>query len=235
MPVLTMISSDGSETPLPIDKQRVRVGRDPDCEIRLDDPSVSRRHVVLSRVYNEYFIEDQNSTNGTVLNGRRVYKHMLKHGDVLDIGSFRFRYELDDEPESIEPDSDLEDTIFLGRDGNPLVGSEASPSEAREAEVMSEPELEPGTGGSKPSLRMLNGKRQGRRVVLDKPVLAIGPKGGRTAAVVLKGGQYSVMKLGPRSDAPLVNGKPVPQGGTLLTDGDVLEISGRKMEFVHKI
>jgi len=83
MPVLTMISSDGSETPLPIDKQRVRVGRDPDCEIRLDDPSVSRRHVVLSRVYNEYFIEDQNSTNGTVLNGRRVYKHMLKHGDVV--------------------------------------------------------------------------------------------------------------------------------------------------------
>jgi len=232
MPVLTMISTDGSETALPIDKQRVRIGRDPDCEIRLDDPSVSRRHVVLNRVYNEYFLEDQDSTNGTLLNGRRVYKHMLKHGDVLDVGSFRFRYELDEEPESLDSDSGLEETIFLGKDGTPLVGSEASPSEEQDAQLMPEPATE--SGIPKPSLRMLNGKREGRRVVLDKPVLAIGPKGGRTAAVVLKGGQYSVMRLG-HSEAPLINGEPVPRGGTLLNDGDVLEVSGRKMEFIYKV
>jgi hypothetical protein len=232
MPVLIMISRDGRETALPIEKQRVRIGREPDCEIHLDDPSVSRHHVVLKRVYNEYFLEDQRSTNGTSLNGRRVFKHMLKHGDILDVGRFRFRYELEDKPESLGVDSDLEETIFLDKDGNPLVASEASPSEEREAQVVPGPEPEPGCPTA--SLRILSGKREGRRVVLDKPVLAIGPKGARAAAVVLKGGQYSLMRLGQRGETPLVNGEPIPRGGLLLKDGDVIEVSGRKIAFVCK-
>lgn len=233
MPVLMMISSDGAETALPIDKQRVRIGREADSEIHLDDPSVSRRHVVLNRVYNEYFVEDQNSTNGTLLNGRRVFKHMLKHGDLLEVGSFRFRYELDDDLETVEADSDLEETVFMREDGMPLVVSEASREAKERAQVLPEPEPESESGPPRPSLRMLNGKREGKRVVLDKPVLAIGPKGGRTAAVVLKGRQFSLMKLG-HGEAPMVNGEPVPRGGTLLQDGDVLDVSGRRMQFIFK-
>ncbi len=224
-----MISTDGSEKALPLEKQRLRVGRDPDCDIRLDDPSVSRRHVVLNRVYNEYFLEDQNSTNGTLLNGRRVFKHMLKHGDTIEVGAFHFRYETRDELDPEEHDSDLEETVFVGDNGKPVVESEAKPEEKERAHIIPEPTQRV----PECSLRMLNGKHEGKRVLLTKPVLAIGPRGSRSAAVVRKGGGYLLMKLG-EGETPGVNGQPVPRGGASLSNGDVLEVSGRQMRFVVK-
>jgi pSer/pThr/pTyr-binding forkhead associated (FHA) protein len=229
MALLMMISEDGSERAWPLEKQRLRVGREPDCDIPLDDPSVSRRHLVLNRVYNEYFLEDQNSTNGTVVNGRRVFKHMLKHDDVLEVGAFRFRYEKRDELDPEEQDSDLEETLFVGENGKPLVESEAKPEEKARAHIIAETEKTP----PETSLRMLNGKHEGKRVLLTKPVLAIGPKGSRSAAVVRKGEIYFLMKLGD-GEVPSVNGEPVPRGGTPLKDGDVLEVAGRLLRFVVK-
>ncbi len=229
MALLMIISNDGSEKALPLEKQRMRIGRDPECDIPLDDPSVSRRHVVLNRVYNEYFLEDQNSTNGTVLNGRRVFKHMLKHGDLLEVGAFKFRYEKRDELDPDEQDSDLEETLFVSDSGKPLVESEAGPEETARAQIISEPEQ----GLPEASLRMLNGKHEGKRVLLSKPVLAIGPRGSRSAAVVRKGEGYFLMRLGD-GEVPTVNSQPVPRGGTPLKDGDVVEVADRLLRFVLK-
>jgi len=229
MALLMMISDDGAEQVLPLEKRRMRIGRDPESDIPLDDPSVSRRHVVLNRVYDEYFLEDQNSTNGTVLNGRRVFKHMLKHGDLLEVGAFKFRYEKRDELDPQDHDSDLEETLFVGDNGKPLVESEAEPEEKARAQIIPEPEH----GLTETSLRILNGTHEGKRVLLTKPVIAIGPRGGRSAAVVRKGDLYVLMKLGDR-EVPSVNGQPVPRGGTPLKDGDVLEVAGRLLRFVVK-
>ena len=225
MSLLVMISDDGTEKALPLDRQRVRIGRDPDSEVRLDDPSVSRRHALLNRVYNEYFVEDQNSTNGTVLNGRKVFKHMLKHGDLLEVGSFRFRYETDDEMDSGEADSELEETVLVGDRGAPVA---EPPPAARAASVHP---AEP--AGHEASVRMLNGKHQGKRMVIKSPVLAIGPKGSRSAAVARKGSGFVLMHLGD-GEPPRINDQPVRRGGSPLKDGDLIEVAGRQMEFVHK-
>ncbi|MGD2081833.1 MAG: FHA domain-containing protein [Chromatiales bacterium] len=225
MALLVMISDDGDGKRVPLDRQRVRIGRDPDSEVHLDDPSISRRHALLTRVYKEYFVEDQHSTNGTVLNGRKVFKHMLKHGDILEVGSFRFRYETDDEMDTAEADSELEETVLVGGDGVPAEGVEAPMrEEAAPRATSAMPEA---------SVRMLNGKHQGKRMVLKSPVLAIGPKGDRNAAVARKGNGFVLMQLG-EGEPPRVNDQPVPRSGAPLKDGDLIEVAGRRMEFVYK-
>ena len=66
----------------------VTIGRDPESDISLTDPSVSRRHALLRYLYSEYFVEDLASTNGTQLNNQMVNKHILKSGDhLLSFGS----------------------------------------------------------------------------------------------------------------------------------------------------
>jgi pSer/pThr/pTyr-binding forkhead associated (FHA) protein len=51
---------------------RISIGRDEENSISLDDVMVSRRHAVIQKVKNDYFIEDLGSTNGTFLNGEPV-------------------------------------------------------------------------------------------------------------------------------------------------------------------
>ena len=51
---------------------RITIGRDTDNSISLDDVLVSRKHAVIQKVKDEFFIEDLGSTNGTFLNGEAV-------------------------------------------------------------------------------------------------------------------------------------------------------------------
>ncbi len=73
------------------------IGRRPECDIRLDDETVSGKHVVVNvsaSVYMEGLldvrIEDQGSTNGTTVNGKAIKRHMLKHGEVMRVGDHEF-------------------------------------------------------------------------------------------------------------------------------------------------
>ena len=77
-----------------LDEGSLSIGRRPDCDIQIDDLAVSGKHAVVSVKSNQYmeglkdvFIEDAGSTNGTKINGRLVKKHLLKHGEVAQIGS----------------------------------------------------------------------------------------------------------------------------------------------------
>ena len=68
---------------------RTRIGRSPDCEIFLDDVTVSRNHAVLVERDGEFFAEDQGSLNGTFVNRRRIDSVRLENGDELQIGKYR--------------------------------------------------------------------------------------------------------------------------------------------------
>jgi pSer/pThr/pTyr-binding forkhead associated (FHA) protein len=75
-----------------IDRDRIVIGRSPDCEIFLDDVTVSRRHATLSRMGEQVTIEDQGSLNGTFVNRRRVESAPLDDGDELQIGKYRLTF-----------------------------------------------------------------------------------------------------------------------------------------------
>jgi len=67
-----------------------RIGRGVTADIRLDDPSVSRRHVLIVRTEaGELRAMDDRSLNGLFVNGERVEWTELSDGDELEIGSFR--------------------------------------------------------------------------------------------------------------------------------------------------
>lgn len=51
---------------------RITVGRDPVNTIELDDALVSRRHAVIQKIRDDFFLKDLDSTNGTLVNGQPV-------------------------------------------------------------------------------------------------------------------------------------------------------------------
>jgi hypothetical protein len=72
--------------------ERTTIGRSPDCDIFLDDVTVSRKHAVLVRRDSAFFIEDLGSLNGTFLNRRRIESGELGDGDELQIGKYRLTF-----------------------------------------------------------------------------------------------------------------------------------------------
>jgi hypothetical protein len=72
--------------------ERTTIGRSPDCDIFLDDVTVSRKHAVLLRRDAGYFIEDQGSLNGTFLNRKRIESGQLENGDELQIGKYKLTF-----------------------------------------------------------------------------------------------------------------------------------------------
>jgi FHA domain len=65
------------------------LGRDPDCDIRFVDDSVSRRHARLVIRDGAWVIQDLGSTNGTIVNGSRVGRCQLQVGDRVQLGDQR--------------------------------------------------------------------------------------------------------------------------------------------------
>ena len=71
---------------------RTRIGRSPDCEIFLDDVTVSRNHAVLVRADGKFTVEDQGSLNGTFVNRKRIDSAQLEEGDEVQIGKYRMTF-----------------------------------------------------------------------------------------------------------------------------------------------
>jgi diguanylate cyclase (GGDEF)-like protein len=68
------------------------VGRDPGCEIQLDDDTVSRNHATIERFEKEYAITDLDSKNGTFVNEERIENRWLAAGDRVRIGNQIFKF-----------------------------------------------------------------------------------------------------------------------------------------------
>ena len=75
-----------------LDNDRVTVGRSPECEIFLDDVTVSRKHAVIVRSGDGFGIHDEGSLNGTFVNKKRVESADLEDGDELQIGKYRLTF-----------------------------------------------------------------------------------------------------------------------------------------------
>jgi hypothetical protein len=72
--------------------RRTRIGRAAGCELQIDSGSVSRHHALVLVGPRDTIIEDLNSTNGVLVNGRKVTRHVLSDGDAVTIGESQFRY-----------------------------------------------------------------------------------------------------------------------------------------------
>ena len=92
-PALVVRSGGGrvGETFAP-EGERTLIGRSPECDIFLDDVTVSRKHAVLRRSEGAFTIEDQGSLNGTFVNRTRIESARLEDGDEVQIGKYRLTF-----------------------------------------------------------------------------------------------------------------------------------------------
>ena len=73
------------------------VGRDPDCVVRIDSVTLSRRHAQIVVTNGEATVEDLGSKNGTHVNGMPVTQPVaLRDGDQIDVGSVTLTYRIID-------------------------------------------------------------------------------------------------------------------------------------------
>ena len=71
---------------------RTLIGRSPDCDVFLDDVTVSRRHAEIVREDGVYVIRDLGSLNGTFVNRRRIESSALSADDEVQIGKYRMTF-----------------------------------------------------------------------------------------------------------------------------------------------
>ncbi len=76
----------------PASGERTLIGRSPDCDIFLDDVTVSRRHAELVQAPSGTVIRDLGSLNGTFVNQRRIETARLEDDDEVQIGKYRLTY-----------------------------------------------------------------------------------------------------------------------------------------------
>jgi two-component system cell cycle response regulator len=94
--LLRMDGADAGEVHA-LELDTVRIGRHPMTELTVRDDGVSRVHARIRREGTLWFVEDQGSTNGTLVQGERVEQAVLHDGDTLQIGPrVTFRYSLVD-------------------------------------------------------------------------------------------------------------------------------------------
>ncbi len=101
-----LIRMDGSDNKAYALGPRTRIGRAPGCELHIESSSVSRHHALVLTNLRDVIIEDLHSTNGVLVNGRKVTRQLLTDGDILTIGEAQFRLRVKPgprEPEAAEP------------------------------------------------------------------------------------------------------------------------------------
>ena len=93
------------------------VGRDESADVVLPSEAVSRHHAKIARTEDGYLVEDLWSRNATFVNRRRVRRHLLKDGDVVDVCEFRLvfhRGSEDEGPRGHKPTMAFADTPEAG-------------------------------------------------------------------------------------------------------------------------
>jgi pSer/pThr/pTyr-binding forkhead associated (FHA) protein len=217
-----------------LDKEIMTIGRKPDNDIHIDNPAVSGHHARILTILNDSFIEDLGSTNGTFVNGNKISKHALQHGEVITLGKNELKYvneaaaeggdfektmiirpDAAGMPEQAETDQNLEDSI--GKIAADLASSSAA-----------------GTAGPGAArLQLLSGTNSGKELQLTKILTTLGKPGVQVAAITRRPTGYFliIVDAGPSGDMPLVNGTPVGKHGQELKDSDEIEVAGVKMRF----
>jgi pSer/pThr/pTyr-binding forkhead associated (FHA) protein len=116
-----ILSVDGTVLKeITLNKERTTLGRKPHNDIPVDNLAVSGEHAAIITILNDSFIEDLNSTNGTLVNGKPIKKHFLQNNDVIEIGKHKLKY-FNDAP-MVASAGDFEKTMIIRK---PVVTSAA--------------------------------------------------------------------------------------------------------------
>ena len=206
---------------IPLDRERLTIGRKPHNDLQIDNLAISGDHAAITTLLNDSFLEDLNSTNGTLVNGQPVRRHALRDNDLIELGKYRLKYVA----ESVAPAApDFEKTMIL------------RPGAVRPAPEAPAPRPEPPPPPAQPrpaAIQLLSGANAGRELDLSKSLTTLGKAGQQVAVIARRPHGYFITHVeGDRF--PVLNGRTLDAQAHPLNDHDVIEIAGVKMEFFFR-
>ena len=205
---------------VPLEGKTLSIGRDPASDVPLDDLSVSRHHAQLLRIFNDYYVEDLQSTNGTLLNEREVTKHILRHDDHLKIGNFMLRYLVHDEADAADQEDDLDRTVVL---------QPVTPPKPKQAAQAARQERRP-VAPKIATLRFFRGPNTGQSEKIVRSMYTIGQPGSAVAVIARRPQGFFLLHIGG-DHFPKINSKEINTiKGVQLSEGDVLEVGDNLAE-----
>lgn len=222
-----------------LNKERTTIGRKPDNDIQIDNLAISGHHAVITCITGDAFLEDQNSTNGTYLNGQPVKKNVLRANDVIELGKYRIKFIADDAKPGTSQ-SEMVDTAALKAFEMPGVSTDvtaapAGPAPMETQVVAAAARQQPGTPQTAATdlvgvIQVLSGANAGRELELTKSMTTLGKPGRQVAVITRRPHGYFITHVEGAS-FPLVNGKAIDAQARHLDDHDIIELAGVKMEF----
>ena len=225
-PRLLIRAKDGTCQERVLTDVGLTIGRKPDNDLVLDDPTVSGHHARIVKIQAAYFVEDCNSTNGTNVNGQPTDRRQLQDADVIAIGHFRLVYRgeaLAEPTRAIAGSADLDQTMALAGQ-IPQAASKLSHPCA--------------------TIYVLSGGTDQDRYDLSRQVTVIGSKedaairltgwfAPKVAALIARRGTVYVLTPSGSGKKIRINDEPV-KGPLQLEDGDRIEVGGLVLRYAFR-
>ena len=275
---------------IPLDKERITIGRKAQNDIQIENLAVSGEHACIVTILNDSFLEDLGSTNGTVVNGNQIKKHILQNNDVIEIGKYKMKYVMEAATAAAAPAAaeDFEKTMVMrapkavaaapkpaipaapapvapapaaapkpaaappapaapatpkpaaapsvpSTPAAPATPKPAAPASPAPAAAAPKPAAAPAAAAAHPlaALLLLTGGNAGKEIELTKNLTTLGKPGVQVAVITRRPMGYFLTHV-EGANLPVVNGKALDNQARQLSDHDVIEMAGVKMEFFVK-
>ncbi|MES2933785.1 MAG: FHA domain-containing protein [Pseudomonadota bacterium] len=206
---------------LTLSKERTTIGRRPQNDVIIDNLAISGQHAVIVTIMKDSFLEDLNSTNGTMVNGQPIKKHFLQDKDVIELAKYKITF-IDEARRAAllaQGDKQAEPTMSL-----------ASDSPASHSIKAATPPAEAVTDNREGRIKVMNGASAGKEMALSKPQTSIGRPGVQVAVITRQASGYFITHVEGAS-FPLINGQSIGAGARKMQNGDLIELSGTRMAF----
>ncbi len=230
MSKLVLFLADGTTLDVPLKRERMTIGRRADNDICLPNLAVSGEHAAVVTILADSFLEDLGSTNGTLVNGTPISKHLLRDNDQIDVGRHILVFCTDEDavlaPNTVRSSvrsaaGDLGDKVEAAKPFVKTRNEEAGGGSAMRRERIaenaaarragSEAALEatqanvvhkaPRAPTHAASVKILSGPGAGRAVALTKAETTIGRAGVQVALLKRTGDTFALSLVGRRQTA----------------------------------
>ena len=203
---------------VPLNKDRMTLGRRPYNDIVVDNLAVSGEHAALQVIGHDYFIEDLSSTNGTYINEQKVKRQILKNGDTIEIGKYAIKY--------------VQDGVTSQSAALNPVNASLNVSDEKIVEEKKPLFEQTKFAEAYVAIKILSGASTGKELPLVKIVTTIGKPGEAVIAITKRPKSYMVAHV-EGATRPSLNGVSFGIDAVPLKNGDLFELAGTAMQFIQ--
>lgn len=228
---------------LPLDKDIISIGRKMDNDIQIDNLAVSSTHAKVFKDGEYHYMEDQNSLNGTYVNGKKISRLQLQNGDNAIIGKHTLTY-ISDSSEIIEAPPtqrfQMDETLVL----DPKLKQEILTQQTKVAGRLPNQTAQSAGKDTLGGFRIIEGATDAQDYLCKDRISTIGKD---TSSLIRLKGLFKpkiAALINRRQEgyflSPSGGGKPIKINNNEiserheLNDGDIIEVEGVKMQFYIK-